>query len=72
MRWQKIVAYFSLPPKTHNTNKLPRRCADWTGPTAVVFRSRENMCINSIYACREEFCPHLRMFQQKLAAGQNP
>jgi len=36
------------------------------GPTAVVFRSRENMCINSIYACREEFCPHLRMFQQKL------
>ena len=36
------------------------------GPTATVFRSRENMCINSIYACREEFCPHLQMFQLKL------
>ncbi|MEI8314354.1 MAG: ATP-dependent DNA helicase [Verrucomicrobiota bacterium] len=36
------------------------------GPTATVFRSRENMCINSIYACREEFCPHLQMLQLKL------
>ena len=24
------------------------------------------MCINSIYACREEFCPHLQQFQLKL------
>ena len=36
------------------------------GPTATIFRSRENMCINSVYACREEFCPHLQMFQLKL------
>ena len=36
------------------------------GPTATVFRSRENMCINSVYACREEFCPHLQLFQLKL------
>ncbi|MEI8064652.1 MAG: DEAD/DEAH box helicase family protein, partial [Verrucomicrobiota bacterium] len=36
------------------------------GPTVTVFRSRKNMCINSIYACREEFCPHLQMMQLKL------
>ena len=36
------------------------------GPTATVFRSRENMCINTVYACREEFCPHLQMFQLKV------
>lgn len=35
-------------------------------PTAVVLQAREKMCINSIYACREEFCPHLQLFQQKL------
>ncbi len=35
-------------------------------PTAVAIRSRESMCINSVYACREEFCPHLQMFQQKM------
>jgi len=27
--------------------------------TAVFFRAREKMCINSVYACREEFCPYL-------------
>ena len=37
-------------------------------PNAVFFRARENMCINDIYACREEFCPHLRDFHAKLAA----
>jgi DNA excision repair protein ERCC-2 len=35
-------------------------------PTAVAFRARESMCINDIYACREEFCPHLRDFKPKL------
>jgi len=37
-------------------------------PNAVFFRSRETMCINNVYACREEFCPHLRDFQPKLHA----
>jgi len=37
-------------------------------PNAVFFRSRESMCINDIYACREEFCPHLRDFHAKLHA----
>jgi len=37
-------------------------------PNAVFFRSRETMCINDVYACREEFCPHLRDFQPKLHA----
>ena len=37
-------------------------------PSAVFFRARENMCINDVYACREEFCPHLRDFPAKLAA----
>ncbi len=37
-------------------------------PTAVFFRARENMCINDVYACREEFCPHLRNFPAKLEA----
>ena len=41
-----------------------------TGPTATVFRSRENMCINSVYACQEEFCPHLQQFQLKLQHTQ--
>jgi DNA excision repair protein ERCC-2 len=40
------------------------------GPTAVVVRARESMCINSVYACREEFCPHLQMFQLKLQQTQ--
>ena len=35
-------------------------------PTAVAFRAREHMCINDEYACREEFCPHLRDFKAKL------
>ncbi len=35
-------------------------------PNAVFFRARESMCINDVYACREEFCPHLRDFRQKL------
>ena len=35
-------------------------------PTATQFRAREKMCINSVYACREEFCPHLQMFSAKL------
>ncbi len=35
-------------------------------PNAVFFRARESMCINDVYACREEFCPHLRDFQAKL------
>ena len=35
-------------------------------PTAVVFRAREKMCINSVYACREEFCPHLQQMAAKL------
>ena len=29
-------------------------------PTLVQFRAREKMCINSVYACREEFCPFLQ------------
>ena len=37
-------------------------------PTAVFFRAREPMCINDVYACREEFCPHLRDFRAKLQA----
>lgn len=39
-------------------------------PTGVVVRSRESMCINSVYACREEFCPHLQMFMLKLQQTQ--
>src|ERR1700685_1486022 len=35
-------------------------------PNAVFFRARESMCINDVYACREEFCPHLRDFREKL------
>ncbi len=35
-------------------------------PTAVAFRAREQMCINDTYACREEFCQHLRDFKAKL------
>ncbi len=35
-------------------------------PTAVAFRAREKMCINSVYACREEFCPFLQMMAVKL------
>ncbi len=34
-------------------------------PTAVAFRARENMCIHSVYACREEFCPFLQMIAYK-------
>ena len=41
---------------------LPRLVA----PTAVMFRAREQMCINDVYACREEFCQHLRDFTAKL------
>lgn len=41
-------------------------------PTAVVLQAREKMCINSIYACREEFCPHLQMFQLKLQKTKLP
>ena len=35
-------------------------------PNSVFFRARESMCINDVYACREEFCPHLRDFREKL------
>jgi DNA excision repair protein ERCC-2 len=35
-------------------------------PTAVAFRAREQMCVNDTYACREEFCQHLRDFSLKL------
>jgi len=35
-------------------------------PTAVAFRAREQMCVNDTYACREEFCQHLRDFKSKL------
>ncbi len=34
--------------------------------TTVAWRAREKMCINNVYACREEFCPHLQMFALKL------
>jgi DNA excision repair protein ERCC-2 len=37
-----------------------------TAATAVFFRAREQMCINTVYACREEFCPHLQMIAPKL------
>jgi DNA excision repair protein ERCC-2 len=39
-------------------------------PSAVAFRAREKMCINQVYACREEFCPHLQMFKAKLERSQ--
>ncbi len=39
-------------------------------PTATFFRAREKMCINDVYACREEFCPHLRDFSLKLEKMQ--
>lgn len=46
---------------------LRRMGADDDGhPTAVQFRAREQMCVNDVYACREEFCPHLRDFRAKL------
>jgi DNA excision repair protein ERCC-2 len=35
-------------------------------PTAVLFRAREKMCINSVYACREEFCPYLHDLAAKV------
>ena len=34
-------------------------------PSAVALRAREKMCINSVYACREEFCPFLQMMALK-------
>ena len=40
------------------------------GPTATVIQAREKMCINSVYACREEFCPFLQMFQKKVQQTQ--
>jgi DNA excision repair protein ERCC-2 len=36
------------------------------GASATFFRAREKMCVNDVYACREEFCPHLRDFSLKL------
>lgn len=39
-------------------------------PSATFFRAREKMCINDVYACREEFCPHLRDFSLKLEKMQ--
>ena len=30
-----------------------------------MFRAREKMCINSVYACREEFCPYLQDLSAK-------
>ena len=39
-------------------------------PTAVAFRAREHMCINDTYACREEFCQHLRDFKAKLETSR--
>jgi DNA excision repair protein ERCC-2 len=41
-----------------------------TTPTAVAIRAREKMCINQVYACREEFCPHLQMFKAKIERSQ--
>jgi len=35
-------------------------------PTAVMFRARETMCVNDVYACHEEFCPYLHDFKAKL------
>jgi DNA excision repair protein ERCC-2 len=35
-------------------------------PTAVQVRAREKMCVNTVYACREEFCPFLQMFTLKV------
>jgi len=43
-----------------------RHQAPGAPPTAVSLRAREKMCINQIYACREEFCPHLQHFAIKL------
>jgi DNA excision repair protein ERCC-2 len=40
-----------------------RRLATASG---VVIQAREKMCINSIYACREEFCAHLQMLPLKV------
>lgn len=39
---------------------------------AVNFRAREKMCINTVYACREEFCPHLQMMALKLERAGFP
>ena len=39
-------------------------------PTAVAFRAREQMCVNDTYACREEFCQHLRDFKAKLETSR--
>ncbi|MCX7915395.1 MAG: hypothetical protein N3A53_03720, partial [Verrucomicrobiae bacterium] len=36
------------------------------GVRAVSWRARETMCINTVYACREEFCPYLQMMAAKL------
>jgi len=36
------------------------------GVSATQIRAREKMCIHSVYACREEFCPHLQMMALKL------
>lgn len=48
---------------------LQRMDSTETGhPNAVFFRARESMCINDVYACHEEFCPHLRDFRAKLEA----
>jgi len=36
---------------------------------ALRLRAKEKMCINEVYACHEEFCPHLRQMNEKIAAG---
>jgi DNA excision repair protein ERCC-2 len=52
--------------KPAGQRRAPSEAAGTAPVTAVFFRSRESMCINTVYACREEFCPHLQQFRAKL------
>jgi Rad3-related DNA helicase len=61
------------------SESAPRRSAATTSPippfshspipfSALRLRAKEQMCINEVYACHEEFCPQLRQVTEKLAA----
>ena len=61
--------FFVTAKNTQQTQALATLRAMAT-PSGVAFRAREKMCINNVYACREEFCPHLQMFALKLARSR--
>ena len=63
LRRLKCVSRTGVSPVYAEMDKKDRRDAC---PTLVQFRAREKMCINSVYACREEFCPYLHDLAAKV------